>query len=63
MKAHGKPTQPGEKRNLAEEAMDFACEESFDNYCITGEPGRKSYADFNALMAKGGNLSIESMGT
>jgi len=42
--------------------MDFACENKWDNWCISTSNGKKSYYDFNALMSKGGNLSIESMG-
>lgn len=36
---------------------------NFDNFAITGKKGKRYYEDFNKLMAKGGSLSIESMGS
>ena len=45
--------------------MDFACEEEWNNFAISGskDSGPREYVDFNKLMASGGNINIETMGT
>ena len=48
MRTAGKPSDAEQKREIAEKAMAGACA-GFNNYAITGEKGKRNYADFNKV--------------
>ena len=51
MRAAGKPSDAEQRRGIAEKAMTGACA-GFDNYAITGEKGKRTFADFNKVRTR-----------
>lgn len=49
------------KQIYAEMAIENACK-GFENYCVHGDKGKRTYSDFNMLMQKGGSIMVEIMG-
>jgi len=59
MRTAGKPSDPDERRPIAQQAMENACS-GMTHDAITGEKGKRGFGNFNQLMEQGGTLNVEA---